>query len=143
MEDDLWLALQQQVDEEGVLSLPAKVKDIMDTWTLQMGFPLITVTRDYTSGGALVSQVYYLNRRDDCYTSDCNSCNAQDRFLIRKSANSTDTHIYRWWVPLSHTNGGNLLRKTEWISKDEASKTIANLGASSDNWVLFNYDQQS
>ena len=63
MEDDLWLALQQQVDEEGVLSLPVKVKDIMDTWTLQMGFPLITVTRDYTTGGALVSQVYYLNRR--------------------------------------------------------------------------------
>ena len=67
MEDDLWLALQQQVDEEGVLSLPVKVKDIMDTWTLQMGFPLITVTRDYTTGGALVSQVYYLNRRDDYY----------------------------------------------------------------------------
>jgi hypothetical protein len=56
VEDDLWLALQQQVDEDGI-SLPTTVKDIMETWTLQMGFPLITVTRDYTTGGASVSQV--------------------------------------------------------------------------------------
>lgn len=56
VEDDLWLALQQQSDEEGV-SLPAPVKEIMDTWTLQMGFPLINVTRDYSTGGAMVSQV--------------------------------------------------------------------------------------
>jgi aminopeptidase N len=56
VEDDLWLALQQQVDEDGII-LPAKVKDIMDTWTLQMGFPLITVTRNYTTGSASVSQV--------------------------------------------------------------------------------------
>jgi len=52
------MALQQQVDEEGI-SLPATVKDIMDTWTLQMGFPLINVTRDYTTGGASVSQVKF------------------------------------------------------------------------------------
>ncbi|EFX67144.1 hypothetical protein DAPPUDRAFT_203795 [Daphnia pulex] len=122
VEDDLWLALQQQVDEDGI-SLPASVKDIMDTWTLQMGFPLITVTRDYSTGGASVSQ---------------------DRFLIRKNPNSTDTHVYLWWVPLTHTNGGDLLvRKTEWISKDQPSTTIGNLGASSDNWVIFNYDQQN
>jgi aminopeptidase N len=64
--------------------------------------------------------------------------------LIRRNPNSTDTHVYRWWVPLTHTNGGDLLvRKTEWISKDQPSTTIGNLGASSDNWVIFNYDQQS
>ena len=35
-EDELWQALQDQVDEDqGVL--PAKVKEIMDTWVLQMG----------------------------------------------------------------------------------------------------------
>ncbi|KAI9561562.1 hypothetical protein GHT06_012521 [Daphnia sinensis] len=120
VEDDLWLALQQQSDEEGV-SLPATVKEIMDTWTLQMGFPLINVTRDYNTGGAVVSQ---------------------ERFLLRKDPGSTDTHVYRWWVPLTYTNGGSLVRQIQWLSKDQASRTISNLGAT-DKWVIFNYDQQN
>jgi len=30
----------------------------MDTWTLQMGYPVINVTRNYGSNTALVSQVF-------------------------------------------------------------------------------------
>ena len=56
MQDDLWKALQEQADEDKV-ALPTTVKAIMDTWTLQMGFPLINVTRDYATGSAAVSQV--------------------------------------------------------------------------------------
>lgn len=29
----------------------------MDTWTLQTGFPVITVTRDYTTGDVHLKQV--------------------------------------------------------------------------------------
>ena len=32
----------------------------MDTWTLQTGFPLITVKRNYDSGTAKISQVNYI-----------------------------------------------------------------------------------
>lgn len=55
-QDDLWQALQEQADEEGV-NLPATVKEIMDTWTFKMGFPVINVTRDYKTGSAYVTQV--------------------------------------------------------------------------------------
>lgn len=55
-QDNLWAALQTQADSENVL-LPATVKEIMDTWTFKMGFPLITVTRNYQTGGAIVTQV--------------------------------------------------------------------------------------
>ena len=67
----------------------------------------------------------------------------QERFLLRKSANSTDTHIYRWWVPLTHVSGSNSARRSEWISDAEATKTIANLGVGANDWVIFNFDQQS
>lgn len=56
-QDDLWQAMQEQADEEDIV-LPATVKEILDTWTYKMGYPVITVTRDYATGGALVTQVY-------------------------------------------------------------------------------------
>ena len=52
-QDDLWQALQEQADLESV-QLPATVKEIMDTWTFQMGFPYITVERNYATGSALL-----------------------------------------------------------------------------------------
>ena len=36
------------------------VKTVMDTWTLQMGFPLITVRRNYDARTARVSQQRFL-----------------------------------------------------------------------------------
>lgn len=55
-QDDLWQALQEKADEDQV-QLPASVKEIMDTWTYKMGYPVVFVTRDYTTGTALVIQV--------------------------------------------------------------------------------------
>jgi aminopeptidase N len=63
VEDDLWTALQTQVDLEGV-DLPASVKEIMDSWTVKMGFPYITVLRDYfRESAAMVTQVMTTKRR--------------------------------------------------------------------------------
>lgn len=61
-QDDLWAALQAQATQEGV-SLPATVKDIMDTWTYKMGYPVITVTRDYQTGDAFVTQVSQITQK--------------------------------------------------------------------------------
>ena len=53
----MWTALQTQVDVDGV-DLPASVKEIMDSWTDKMGFPVVTVIRDYfRENTAMVTQV--------------------------------------------------------------------------------------
>ncbi|NWQ94769.1 AMPN Aminopeptidase, partial [Burhinus bistriatus] len=39
---DLWVHLQEAVTKSNV-SLPTSISNIMDTWTLQMGFPVVTV----------------------------------------------------------------------------------------------------
>lgn len=44
VEDDLWAAIQQAVNEDNV-QFPGLVKDIMTKWSLQAGFPLVTVTK--------------------------------------------------------------------------------------------------
>jgi aminopeptidase N len=66
------------------------VKDIMDTWTLQMGYPVVNVERNYASTEGEVSFV-------------------QERFLINpKAVNTTqDGPSYRWWVPLSFAVPGD------------------------------------
>jgi len=53
----LWEALTLQAHADNVLDENISVKEIMDTWTLQTGFPVITVTRDYTTGDVHLKQV--------------------------------------------------------------------------------------
>lgn len=67
----------------------------------------------------------------------------QERFLLRKTEGMNDTHVYRWWVPLTYKHRGSPLRKTEWLSTSDISKTINIADANNDEWVLFNVDQQS
>ncbi|XP_043934238.1 aminopeptidase Ey-like [Protopterus annectens] len=54
--DDLWTNLQKVVDAQNTISLPKSIKEIMDTWTLQMGFPVVTVN---TTNGE-ISQRHFL-----------------------------------------------------------------------------------
>lgn len=50
------LCLRQAVDEDENFTLPGTIKEIMDRWTLQMGFPVLTV--DTRSGS--VAQKHFL-----------------------------------------------------------------------------------
>lgn len=57
-QNDLWEALTKQAHQDKVLATNVTVKQIMDTWTLQTGFPVVTVNRNYDQGGATLIQVY-------------------------------------------------------------------------------------
>lgn len=56
-QDDLWQQLTLQAHLDGSLPLHMTVKEIMDTWTLQTGYPVVTVTRNYFNVSAYISQV--------------------------------------------------------------------------------------
>lgn len=56
-QDDLWEALTETAQAQGALPSNVTVKMIMDTWTVQTGFPIVTVTRDYEKNTVTVSQV--------------------------------------------------------------------------------------
>lgn len=56
-QDELWQFLSEQAHKDSVLPLDLDVKTIMDTWTLQMGFPIVTLTRNYTDGTVFIQQV--------------------------------------------------------------------------------------
>lgn len=123
-EKDLWEALMEQIGETPGSLLPANVtvKQVMDSWTLQDGYPVITVTRDYSDGSATVSQA---------------------RFVLDNSSSDT-----LWYIPVSYTTqeetigATNISRKTFpriWL-RQEPTITILNLTKpkSFQQWVLFN-----
>ncbi|XP_068081869.1 uncharacterized protein [Anabrus simplex] len=114
--DDLFAALQKAVDEDGVLTEGLTVKTIMDTWTLQSGYPVITVTRNYTTGTATVHQAQFL--------LDVNE----------RSSNRS------WFVPLAYTSGKdlafNITKPSLWLAPHK-NITIQNLPGQ-DQWIIFN-----
>lgn len=59
-QDDLWQSLSEQAHLTGALPDDLSVKTIMDSWTLQTGYPLVTVTRNYDNRTATLTQVIVL-----------------------------------------------------------------------------------
>jgi len=53
----LWDALTEQAQTDRVMDITLTVKDVMDTWILQPGFPVVNVTRNYEVDTLIVSQV--------------------------------------------------------------------------------------
>ena len=60
VQDDLWNVLGEAGHDAGTLSPEISLAAVMDTWTLQMGYPVVTVERDYETGGARLRQQRYL-----------------------------------------------------------------------------------
>lgn len=84
-QDDLWASLTEVAHKNNVLPANLTVKTIMDTWTLQTGYPVISVNRNYETQKAEVSQRRFL--RD---------------LILMKTVNDF------WWVPLTYTTSSEL-----------------------------------
>ena len=56
VQDDLWEAMDTSAVADG-LDLPADVKTIMDSWSLQTGYPIVTIQRNYDNQSASITQV--------------------------------------------------------------------------------------
>ncbi|XP_037727912.1 aminopeptidase Ey-like [Drosophila subpulchrella] len=122
-QDNLWESLTQAAHKNGALSNNYDIKTIMDSWTLQTGYPLVNVTRDYTAKTARLSQERYL----------------------RNIAISRSEHGQCWWIPLSYTTQNkkdfsNTAPKA-WMectrTGESIPKTIQDLPGP-DQWVIFN-----
>ncbi|XP_054003259.1 aminopeptidase N isoform X2 [Hylaeus anthracinus] len=120
-QNDLWDALTKQAHKDKVLDPAVTIKEIMDTWTLQTGFPVVTVTRNYKNGSVTLMQ---------------------ERFLLRNGTMTTTSEAEPlWWVPITYTTESELdfnkTQPSEWM---KATKTItmSNLNLNPTQWVIFN-----
>ncbi|XP_029162416.1 aminopeptidase N-like [Nylanderia fulva] len=106
-QNDLWYALTQQAHKDKVLEPSVTVKEIMDTWTLQTGFPVITVARNYNNNSAMLTQ---------------------ERFLLRNGTTQVTTSPSEplWWVPITYTSEKQLnFSNTQPIAWMKAERSIS------------------
>ncbi|XP_063590564.1 aminopeptidase N-like [Penaeus indicus] len=122
-QDDLWEHLTAAAHRDRKLPESLSVKTIMDTWTLQKGFPVVKVARSSDGTSADVSQ---------------------EHFLLMKEKKSCRTQDLRWWVPLSYTSQGEAnFDQTEaigWMKDSDQRISITSLPPK-DQWVIFNLQQ--
>ncbi|XP_075898964.1 aminopeptidase Ey-like [Nelusetta ayraudi] len=106
---DLWDHLQEAADNS---SLPLNVTAIMNTWVLQMGFPVVTIN---TTTGEV----------------------SQEHFLLDPEANVTTTspYNYEWSVPI-RWNINEADQGMMWLHSK--SENNPNVTTKEDQWVLAN-----
>uniref|UniRef100_A0A8D8EWM7 Aminopeptidase n=2 Tax=Culex pipiens TaxID=7175 RepID=A0A8D8EWM7_CULPI len=124
-QNDLWAALTEKAHENGALPDDVNVKTVMESWTLQTGYPVVKVTRNYESNSAELTQVRFLSNRE-------------------QATNASD---YCWWVPLTYTTAEspNFVETNakDWMmcgSNDlrKGPIKVINELPDKDQWVLFN-----
>uniref|UniRef100_A0A803SKM2 Aminopeptidase n=1 Tax=Anolis carolinensis TaxID=28377 RepID=A0A803SKM2_ANOCA len=111
---NLWEHLQKAVDEDGFSSsLPGSIQAIMDTWTLQMGFPVLTVD---TATGQVTQQHFLLGN---------------------SSVQRPSPFGYTWIVPVTWMTSegqGDLL----WLTQTTANVPDFTATGTPNKWLLLN-----
>lgn len=105
------------------------IKEIMDTWTLQTGFPELVVTRNNST------KTIDLKQQRFTYAV----VNDHKKRLLESS---TDNPL--WWIPISYTTESVLnfddTKPVEWIRKTP-NITISVPNLADDDWILVNIQQ--
>ncbi|XP_044135447.1 aminopeptidase N-like [Bufo gargarizans] len=110
---DLWKHLQAAVDKSSIY-LDNKIEDIMNTWVLQMGFPVVTIN---TTTGVV----------------------QQKHFLLDPNATVTrpSDFNYTWFVPIKYFSGTSVLN-TFWLNGRDGSNEAFKTAGQQGNWLLAN-----
>ncbi|KRK04208.1 aminopeptidase Ey isoform X4 [Drosophila yakuba] len=122
-QDNLWESLTSAAHQSGALDGHLYIKTIMDSWTLQTGYPVLNITRDYSAGTAMLTQERYL----------------------RNSQIPRAERVGCWWVPLSYTtqvekhfNNTGPRAWMECSNTGESVPTTIDLLPGPEEWLIFN-----
>ena len=125
-QDDLWEELNKVAREDETLDPDLSVKEIMDTWTLQMGYPVINVHRTFPINGEVIIL-------------------SQERFLLFEDEETNDDPAYKWWVPVTYTTmkspDFNNTKTSVWMKPEDETTTITIGGFGYDDVLLLNVQQ--
>ncbi|XP_070598983.1 aminopeptidase Q-like [Erythrolamprus reginae] len=114
VQDDLWTHIQKVIDEQNHLQLPTSVKKIMDSWTCQKGYPLLTV--DFSTGTI-----------------------SQEPFFDKKGEHSSES---TWIIPISWIKNG-ILQPLVWLDKRTKIFSEMKISDSVQDWIVLNVNMSA
>ncbi|XP_035223488.1 glutamyl aminopeptidase-like, partial [Stegodyphus dumicola] len=103
------------------------VSQIMDTWTRQKGYPLVTVTLEHTT--VKVKQERFLLFPDSGNISSPNSDNT--------SSSDISPYDYKWFVPISYVTDLGNKHSTYWLNMTDGEFALP----SEAEWLKINVNQ--
>lgn len=122
----MWRFLTNEAISAGLLDRNTTVKEIMDTWTLQIGYPVLTVTRSTNTHSIRMEQ---------------------QRFIFSNQSDASDSEDDEnplWWIPITYTTSRELnfknTRPITWVPRSEIYE-IEDRNLSTANWFIFNIQQ--
>lgn len=110
-QDDLWLSLTKVAHQDKTLDAALTVKDIMDTWTLKKGYPVVSVVRNSPNKITANQEWFLLNPASKVKT------------------NKTEYNKYKWYVPFTYTtkteSNFNFESRPVWLKPSDNSSKIS------------------
>ncbi|XP_066591881.1 putative aminopeptidase-2 [Prorops nasuta] len=124
--DDLWDAFQSILDSDNNIHNDLNIKQVMDPWIYQPGYPMLTARRDYSSGNVIIIQQLFLSNQS---------------FQISRTTKEFDE--FKWYIPInyatqSHQNFTNTLA-SHWLKPEFDNLTI--YGVNPNDWIIINLQQ--
>ena len=103
-QDDLWGVLNEEATRNGRLDPGLTIKSIMDTWTLQNGYPVVHVERNYQARSIKLTQRWFL----------LNPLNKVSQATFENK---------KWYVPFTYTTSNtkefDFEQRPEWLKPDD------------------------
>ncbi|XP_021963123.1 aminopeptidase N isoform X2 [Folsomia candida] len=128
VQDDLWESLTEAAHHQTSLDPAITVKEIMDTWTLQKGFPVVHVERNYDA-----------NEPTATFT--------QTKFQLIKNETLTqgEYSTYKWWIPISYASinfnaNFNRTKPSFWIKASDKAVTKP-IDTNKQDWIIVNVQE--
>ncbi|CAK9797807.1 Thyrotropin-releasing hormone-degrading ectoenzyme [Anthophora plagiata] len=103
--------------EAAELLLGVSLKEMMNSWTSQGGYPLVTVVRNYDEGSAVIYQ---------------------EQFVLDRPLDGISKF---WYIPLDYTNENSSWSSPKRVWFQSEPKIILENVASNESWVVFNVNK--
>ncbi|CAG9853689.1 unnamed protein product [Phyllotreta striolata] len=114
-QDDLWELYTATAQNQSLIPNSVTVKDLMNSWSTQSGYPLITINRDYNTGIANINQT-----------------------KMTESTNQTSEEL--WHVPITYITKDEENIKEIWLERTrETTLNLSDMGNKS--WILANIEE--
>ncbi|KAM7423677.1 hypothetical protein PAMA_000167 [Pampus argenteus] len=138
---DLWDHLQQAVENTPGMDIPHTVHDIMNRWTLQMGFPVVTID---TRTGSVTQKHFLLD--PDSVVDRPSQFNYTWFVPIKWMKTGVEQQPY-WLLHKTDTNGQMRVSGEDWVLANTNVSGYFRVNYDADNWErllsLLNTNHQS